>query len=155
MLLAACEKTVFALDPMSRIVPTTMTRIIANITAYSAISWPSSFVQSVRMSEYIDASLEAGGLLWVENFRRHEADYPRFSSRLIWLQTEVSDVDHRAELLKSSTACPQGAGEKLIFTVDSTSTACPLSRKGRYFHCFTASMAEEASNGSPPCGSTL
>src|ERR1700747_989421 len=36
--LATCEKTVFALEPMSRIVPTTITRITANITAYSAIS---------------------------------------------------------------------------------------------------------------------
>ena len=38
--LAACEKTVLALEPISRIVPTTMTRITASITAYSAMSWP-------------------------------------------------------------------------------------------------------------------
>ena len=38
--LAACEKTVFAFEPISRMVPTTMTRITASITAYSAMSWP-------------------------------------------------------------------------------------------------------------------
>src|SRR5580700_1871120 len=36
--LATCEKTVFAFEPISRIVPTTITRITASITAYSAIS---------------------------------------------------------------------------------------------------------------------
>jgi len=40
--LAALEKTVFAFEPMSLIVPTTSTKITASITAYSAISWPSS-----------------------------------------------------------------------------------------------------------------
>jgi len=40
--LAADENTVLALEPIKRIVPTTMTRITANITAYSAISWASS-----------------------------------------------------------------------------------------------------------------
>ena len=38
--LATCEKTEFALEPISRTVPTTKTRITASITAYSAISWP-------------------------------------------------------------------------------------------------------------------
>jgi len=36
--LAACERTAFALEPTSRIVPTTRTRITASITAYSAMS---------------------------------------------------------------------------------------------------------------------
>jgi hypothetical protein len=36
--LATCENTVLALEPISRIVPTTITRITASITAYSAIS---------------------------------------------------------------------------------------------------------------------
>ena len=40
--LAAEEKAVLALEPTNRIVPTTRTRITANITAYSAMSWPSS-----------------------------------------------------------------------------------------------------------------
>ena len=34
--LATYEKTVLAFEPISRIVPTTMTRITASITAYSA-----------------------------------------------------------------------------------------------------------------------
>jgi len=38
MLLAASEKTLLALEPISRIVPTTSTRITASMTAYSAIS---------------------------------------------------------------------------------------------------------------------
>src|SRR5712691_7645558 len=36
------EKTLLALEPINRIVPTTITRITASITAYSAISCPSS-----------------------------------------------------------------------------------------------------------------
>ena len=40
--LAADENTLFAFEPTNRIVPTTRTRITANITAYSAMSWPSS-----------------------------------------------------------------------------------------------------------------
>jgi hypothetical protein len=38
MLLAAEEKTLLAFDPTSRIVPITITRMTANITAYSAMS---------------------------------------------------------------------------------------------------------------------
>jgi hypothetical protein len=40
--LATAEKALLALLPISRIVPTTRTRITANITAYSAMSWPRS-----------------------------------------------------------------------------------------------------------------
>src|SRR5437870_13695894 len=40
--LATDEKTLLAFEPTNRMVPTTMTRITANITAYSAISWASS-----------------------------------------------------------------------------------------------------------------
>lgn len=47
-LLPTCENTLFAFDPMSRIVPTTRTRITASMTAYSAISCPSSSVQNLR-----------------------------------------------------------------------------------------------------------
>jgi hypothetical protein len=44
----------------------------------------------------------SGGLLLGRKyFRRHEADYPRFSSRLTWLQTEVSDADHPAFATRS------------------------------------------------------
>src|SRR5579872_2889287 len=44
--LPTCEKTLLAFDPIIRTVPTTITRITANITEYSAISWPSSSFQS-------------------------------------------------------------------------------------------------------------
>jgi len=50
------EKTLLAFDPTSLMVPTTSTRITANITAYSAISWPSSERRSSsksRMGEYL------------------------------------------------------------------------------------------------------
>lgn len=40
--LATCEKTVFALEPIRRTVPTTITRMTANMTAYSAMSCPFS-----------------------------------------------------------------------------------------------------------------
>ena len=40
--LATLENTLFAFDPINWIVPTTRTRITASITAYSAMSCPSS-----------------------------------------------------------------------------------------------------------------
>lgn len=40
MELATLEKTLFEFDPTRRMVPTTITRITANITAYSAMSCP-------------------------------------------------------------------------------------------------------------------
>lgn len=40
--LATLENVLLALAPISRTVPTTITRITASITAYSAMSWPSS-----------------------------------------------------------------------------------------------------------------
>jgi len=46
--LATDEKTLLALEPTNRIVPTTITRITANITAYSAISWASSPTQAFQ-----------------------------------------------------------------------------------------------------------
>ena len=42
MALPTLENTLFALVPMSRTVPTTITRITASMTAYSAISCPLS-----------------------------------------------------------------------------------------------------------------
>src|SRR5581483_6288940 len=51
--LATLEKTLFAFDPMSRIVPTTITRITANITAYSAISCPSCSDHSLQSTSFI------------------------------------------------------------------------------------------------------
>src|ERR1700686_1151655 len=40
--LATDENTLFALPPIRRTVPITITSITASITAYSAMSWPSS-----------------------------------------------------------------------------------------------------------------
>lgn len=54
--LAVFEKTLLALDPISRIVPTTRTRITASITAYSAMSCPSSADQSLRTNSDIFSS---------------------------------------------------------------------------------------------------
>ena len=48
MELATEENTLFELPPINRMVPTTNTRITANITAYSAMSWASSFVHKLR-----------------------------------------------------------------------------------------------------------
>ncbi len=47
MELATFEKTVLALEPMRRMVPTTKTRITANMTAYSAMSCPDSSDQNL------------------------------------------------------------------------------------------------------------
>ncbi len=44
--LATEEKMLLALNPMSRTVPTTITRMTAGMTAYSAMSWPLSSVPS-------------------------------------------------------------------------------------------------------------
>src|SRR5205807_2593969 len=54
--LATLENTVFDLVPTSRMVPTTSTRITANITAYSAMSCPSSSFHSLRITLVIFAS---------------------------------------------------------------------------------------------------
>ena len=40
------ENTLLALAPIKRMVPTTITRTTANITAYSATSWPRSSNQN-------------------------------------------------------------------------------------------------------------
>jgi hypothetical protein len=48
MALDTLENTLFALPPIKRIVPTTITRITASITAYSAMSWPWSSDQSLQ-----------------------------------------------------------------------------------------------------------
>jgi hypothetical protein len=45
--LAASENTLFALLPIMRMVPTTMTRMTASMTAYSAMSCPWSSDQSL------------------------------------------------------------------------------------------------------------
>src|SRR5689334_1899025 len=55
------ENTLFALDPTSRIVPTTSTRITASITAYSAMSCPSSSAHNLR-SVFIISSIETSRL---------------------------------------------------------------------------------------------
>ena len=60
--LATEENTLFELDPINRIVPTTSTRMTASTTAYSAMSWPSSRDQSLRKSAifappFIDVNL--------------------------------------------------------------------------------------------------
>lgn len=46
--LAASENTLLALLPIMRMVPTTMTRMTASMTAYSAMSCPWSSDQSVE-----------------------------------------------------------------------------------------------------------
>ena len=53
--LAVAENTLFALPPINRIVPTTKTKMTASITAYSAISWPSSCYQSLRRNSVMFA----------------------------------------------------------------------------------------------------
>ena len=62
--LAACEKTVLAFVPIRRIVPTTKTRMTANITAYSAMSWPCSSDHNLRINSDI---LSSGGLGYLNN----------------------------------------------------------------------------------------
>jgi hypothetical protein len=54
--LATEEKTLLALEPMSRIVPTTMTKITANMTAYSAMSCPASSRHNLRRRFLIKSS---------------------------------------------------------------------------------------------------
>ena len=56
MLLAIAENTLLAWEPTRRIVPTTITRITASITAYSAMSWPRSSDHSLLTNTAITAS---------------------------------------------------------------------------------------------------
>src|SRR5580693_571001 len=55
--LATLEKTLFALEPISRMVPTTITRITASITAYSAISCPSSSRHNLQRRSIVSGLL--------------------------------------------------------------------------------------------------
>ena len=48
--LATLENALLAFEPMSLTVPTTSTRMTASITAYSAMSWPSSFDHRLQIS---------------------------------------------------------------------------------------------------------
>jgi hypothetical protein len=75
--LATCENTVLAFEPISRIVPTTITRITASITAYSAMSWPSSSLHarfinlSIPTSQHNYRQRLAG---WSSHWRAHRPD---------------------------------------------------------------------------------
>src|SRR5579872_2707611 len=51
--LATEEKTLLALPPIRRIVPTTITRITASMTAYSAMSCASSSRQNLKRACFI------------------------------------------------------------------------------------------------------
>src|SRR5262249_41171375 len=53
IVLATDENTLFAFPPIKRIVPITITRITASITAYSAISCPSSFRHNCLARSFI------------------------------------------------------------------------------------------------------
>src|SRR5581483_2800595 len=75
MVLATFEKTVLAFVPISRIVPTTITRITASITAYSAMSCPSSFFHRLSMIGFMDPPelrTGASSSLYVESSRKLE-----------------------------------------------------------------------------------
>jgi hypothetical protein len=63
--LATWEKTLLALEPMSRIVPTTMTKITANMTAYSAMSCPASSRHNLRRRFLINSS-QGNGVEWAD-----------------------------------------------------------------------------------------
>src|SRR5216683_3830540 len=56
MALPTDEKTLLALEPINRIVPTTITRITASITAYSATSCPCSSCQ-ILLNHFAIAAL--------------------------------------------------------------------------------------------------
>src|SRR5215469_5331647 len=59
MELATFENTVFAFEPIKRIVPTTRTRITASMTAYSAMSCPSSSDHILLISSRMGSLLRA------------------------------------------------------------------------------------------------
>lgn len=66
MELATEENTLLAPAPMSRIVPTTIARITASMTAYSAMSWPSSSPKSLMnrlvIVDLVTERIDRGGL---------------------------------------------------------------------------------------------
>jgi hypothetical protein len=69
--LATLENALLAFDPTSRMVPTTSTRITANITAYSAMPWPSSSAQNLSgnaVMKYLPISFSAPFLLPRDNW---------------------------------------------------------------------------------------
>src|SRR6202034_4829146 len=78
MELATFEKTLFALEPTRRTVPTTITRMTANITAYSAMSWPSSSLQSLPNRGDIRVPFVCSKFqLWLGNHPRAGTSGPR------------------------------------------------------------------------------
>jgi hypothetical protein len=77
MALATDEKTVFEFEPTSRIVPTTIIKITATMTAYSAMSWPSSEESSLRLTNP----------LFIVRFQHLESEFQfslGTSRRLLW-----------------------------------------------------------------------
>src|ERR1700730_4358389 len=57
--LATVENAVFDVEPISRAVPITRSRIVASSTAYSAMSWPSWLDRRSRMNGLINFLLIA------------------------------------------------------------------------------------------------
>src|SRR5712672_1060421 len=89
--LAVLENTLLALDPISRIVPTTRTRITASITAYSAISCPSSSDQILRINSAI-LSLQSMHLSPVvrENCNRSSHNAAAWSTCQLWISPNAT-----------------------------------------------------------------
>jgi hypothetical protein len=89
--LATFENALFAFDPINRIVPTTSTRITASITAYSAISCPSSSDQILRINsdmrslQFLHVSLVRG-----KNRHRRTHNAPQCSACQLWKMLQAN-----------------------------------------------------------------
>src|SRR5271165_6484177 len=88
MSLATTENALFAFEPTKRTVPMTMTRIAASITAYSAISCPSSLDQIFPRT----CNIETSTLHYLRGARSRLASGFRTSHHLQW----VCSNHHRA-----------------------------------------------------------
>src|SRR5215469_10139487 len=89
MELATFENTVFAFEPIKRIVPTTRTRITASMTAYSAMSCPSSSDHILLISSRMGSLLRA-------RFREQEGTDLKQCTHDARACTCLSNADFRA-----------------------------------------------------------
>lgn len=110
--LAVAENTLFALPPINRSVPTTITKMTASITAYSAISCPSSCDQSLRRKSVIFAPLHDF------NSIPQPASTGRAKGDLHWMSSETSSTGEKS-LLHSLILGPRGFEcNRLVSTTD-------------------------------------
>lgn len=96
-----------AFEPMSLIVPTTRTRITANMTAYSAISWASSSNHNPQ-KRFVTVRLlpqpEYEGYPWLQSAERDSSPDPRVRILMYFLPCPYGEYE--IDTLHLPLGCP-------------------------------------------------